>query len=50
MEKPIDFDLIFNQDGTVECPWWSPEIESLLEKLGTPAEGFELLNKNPWCG
>ena len=41
------FTLIVRPDGTVESPWWTPEIDLVLEELGVPQND---VNRMPWCG
>lgn len=30
---PLDCEIKFNNDGTVETPWWTPEIADLICKI-----------------
>jgi hypothetical protein len=42
--------LLFTEDGKAASLWWSEETGEILSSLGTPAQGYETVNQNPWCG
>jgi hypothetical protein len=48
-----EIELVIRPDGTVESPWWTPEIAeylcSLCGRWGSE-ECENCLNRNPWCG
>jgi len=40
-------ELIISHEGEVFSPWWTREVDVVLEALGVPRDDP---NRNPWCG
>jgi hypothetical protein len=50
-EKSVDFDLVFEPDGTITDPWWSKESYKLVKAMGgKPLRDYETVAANPYCG
>lgn len=49
--KKVDFELIFEPDGTIVNPWWTKESHEFTKKMGVvPLKEYETVAANPWCG
>jgi len=42
--------LVFTEDGKAASLWWTEETGEILSSLGAPAQGYETVNQNRWCG
>ena len=42
--------LVFTEDGKAASLWWTEESGEILSSLGAPAQGYETVNQNRWCG
>jgi len=42
--------LVFTEDGKAASLWWTKETGEILSALGAPAQGYETVNQNRWCG
>jgi hypothetical protein len=48
---PVEFELVFETDGTVTDPWWSKNSYAFTKNMGcTPLEEYRDVAANPYCG
>lgn len=40
-------DIYVDENGVFYSPWWTPELDKILEELNVPKSD---VNRNPWCG